>query len=102
MAITNISDEYLGKVRFAVRRNQSEKIDSELKDIIEQCRLDMILKGVPEKVAVDEKNKAVLGCQRAFARWQFGINGDEAVRNRDDYRIMLDELRKNCISEEET
>lgn len=101
MAIMKISDEYLEKVRFAVRRNQNEKIDSELKDIIEQCRLDMIQKGVPENIAVDEANKSVLGCQRAFARWQFGINGDEAVRNREDYRLMLDELRKNCVSEEE-
>lgn len=95
MNTTKISDEYLEKVRFAVRRNSSEKVDRELMDIIVQCREDMIQKGVSEKIAIDEENRMVLGCQRAFARWQFGISGDDALRNRDDYRLMLDELRKN-------
>ncbi len=98
--MANISEEYLGKVRFAVRRNSSKQVDSELKDIIEQCREDLIRIGVPEKVANNEENKLVLGCQRAFARWQFGINGDDAERNREDYRLMADELRKNIAKEE--
>lgn len=95
--MATISDEYLGKVRFAVRRNSNAKIDEELKDIIEQCRMDLISKGVAEDVANNETDKRVLGCQRAFARWQFGINGDDAVRNREDYYLLADELRKNPI-----
>ena len=98
--MANISEEYLKKVRFAVRRNASEQVDSELKDIIEQCREDLIRVGVPKEVANNEENKLVLGCQRAFARWQFGINGDDAERNREDYRLMADELRKNIVKEE--
>ena len=100
--MTIISDEYLKKIRFAVRRNANSQIDEELKDIIEQCRDDMIAKGVVEDVAMDESDRRVLGCQRAFARWQFGINGDDAERNREDYRLMVDELRKNTKTEEET
>lgn len=98
--MATISDEYLAKIRFAVRRNSNATVDNELKDIIEQCRMDMIQKGVEKNVAEDESNKLVLGCQRAFARWQFGINGDDALKNREDYRLMLDELRKNQFEEE--
>ena len=90
-----VSNEYLAKVRFAIRRNSSEEVNSELTDIIEQCRADLIRMGVKQETAEDEDNKLVLGCQRAFARWQFGIGGDDAVRNRDDYRVMADELRKS-------
>lgn len=90
-----ISQNYLAKVRFAVRRSQNERVDEELIDIIEQCRADLIQIGVPKEVAEDEENKLVLGCQRAFARWQFGIGGDDAERNREDYIIMADQLRKN-------
>lgn len=89
-----VTQEYLDKVRFAIRRNQNSRVDEELTDIIEQCRADMIRVGVPEEVAEDEKDKLVLGCQRAFARWQFGIGGDDAVRNHDDYEVMVDGLRK--------
>ncbi len=90
-----VSGKYLEKVRFAVRRNSNARVDGELTDIIEQCRADLIRIGVSPKVAEDEKDLLVLGCQRAFARWQFGIGGDDAERNREDYRIMADELRKN-------
>lgn len=92
-----ISEEYLKKVRFAIRRNANDKVDEELRDIIEECQEDMISKGVSVKVATDESNKRVLGCQRAFARWRFGINGDDVLRNREDYWLLVDELRKNQI-----
>lgn len=94
-----VSDEYLSKVRFAIRRNSSDEVNQELTDIIEQCRADLIRMGVKKDTANDESNKLVLGCQRAFARWQFGIGGDDAERNRDDYRVMADELRKSQESD---
>ena len=89
-----VSSEYLDKVRYGVRRNASTAVNSELTDIIEQCRADLIRMGVATETAEDESNPLVLGCQRAFARWQFGINGDEAERNREDYFRMANELRK--------
>ena len=95
MANNSISDDYLAKIRFSVRRNQSDKTDSELKDIIEECRADMIRVGVSEEVAISEENALVLGCQRAFARWKFGISGDDAARNREDYLYAVDNLRKS-------
>ena len=89
-----ITDEYLNKIRFAIRRNSNPMVDEELKDIIEQCQADMVRVGVPKEVAIDENDKLVLGCQRAFARWQFGIDGDDAIRNKEDYECMVDGLRK--------
>ena len=90
-----VSEKYLDKVRFGVRRNSNTKVNEELTDIIEQCRADLIRMGVSPAVAEDEEDYLVLGCQRAFARWQFGIGGDDADLNREDYRIMADELRKS-------
>lgn len=92
-----VSNVYLDKVRFAIRRSSNQQVDAELTDIIEQCRADLIRMGVSSSIANDEGNKLVLGCQRAFARWQFGINGDDAQRNREDYRLMADELRKTVF-----
>ena len=89
-----ITEKYLGKIRFAIRRNANPMVDEELTDIIEQCQADMVRVGVPKAVALDESDKLVLGCQRAFARWQFGIDGDDAIRNKEDYECMLDALRK--------
>lgn len=96
-----VSETYLEKVRFAVRRNSSKQINEELTDIVEQCRADLIRMGVAKSVAEDEENTLVLGCQRAFARWQFGINGDDAERNREDYKLMANDLRKSVLPEEE-
>lgn len=96
-----VSEEYLAKVRFAVRRNSSKQINEELNDIVEQCREDLIRMGVAKSVAESEENKLVLGCQRAYARWQFGINGDDVKRNREDYQSMANDLRKSVLPEEE-
>ncbi|MBQ9643477.1 MAG: hypothetical protein IJV26_05490 [Lachnospiraceae bacterium] len=93
--MTEVSNDYLAKIRIAVRRSANEKTDAELKDIILQCRADLIRMGVKSTIANSEDNALVLGCQRAFARWQFGINGDEAERNREDYRTMANDLRKS-------
>ena len=96
-----VSKEYLEKVRFAIRRNANGEVDRELTDIIEQCREDLIRVGVEKDIACDENNKSVLGSQRAFARWQFGILGDDQERNRQDYPLMADELRKSVTEEKE-
>ena len=93
--MSTVSSEYLGKIRFAVRRVSGTQVDAELTDIILQCRADLIRMGVQETTAEDENNELVLGCCRCFARWQFGINGDDAERNRDDYMVLADNLRKS-------
>lgn len=95
-----VSKQYLDKVRRAVRRTANAEIDEEITDIIEECRRDLICVGVvPEKV-LEETDPLVLGAVRCFARWKFGLDGNEALLNREDYFILRDDLRKRveyCI-----
>ena len=92
-----VSNEYLAKIRFAVRRSAGSKdVDAELTDIIEQARADMIRKGVPEKIANDESDVMVLGAVRSFARWRFGIGGDDADASHAAYDLDTEQLRKTA------
>jgi hypothetical protein len=84
-----VSDDYLSKIRRAIRRTSSE-LDIELVDVIEECRLDLISLGVSKEKAEDESDSLILGAVRSFARWKFGV--DDA--SREDYMLMRDELRK--------
>lgn len=90
-----VSPEYLNKIRFAVRRNENTLMDAELTDVIEQCRADLIRMGVSSDIAENENNMLVLGCVRAFARWQVGGGGSEPEKSREDYRLMANDLRNS-------
>jgi hypothetical protein len=89
-----VSTDYLGKIRRAVRRNQSIDVDAELTDLIEECRLDLVSVGVSEIKAYDETDGLILGAVRCFARWKFGLSNDDMDANRNDYTQMRDELRR--------
>lgn len=93
-----VSEKYLAKIRFAVRRSDGSKaVDAELTDIIEQAREDMIRKGVPAETANSEDSPMVLGAVRSFARWRFGIGGDDADRNQAAYELDVEQLRKTAL-----
>ena len=87
-----VSADYLAKIRRGVRINTDTDFDAELKDIIEECRLDLQSVGVTSAKATDETDSLILGAVRSFARWKFGLDTDE--KNRDDYMIQRDELRR--------
>ncbi len=90
-----ITEEYLGKLRFAVRRSAGNpQVDTELTDLAEAARADMAGRGVRAEIAADESDPQVLGAIRCYVRWQFGIGGDDADRNRDSYELMVEQLRK--------
>ena len=89
-----VSSGYLAKVRRAVRRNASTDVDAELTDIIEECRKDLERLGVLEAKTNDETDSLILGAVRCFARWKFGLSNEDADKNRDDYYVMRDELRR--------
>lgn len=93
--MSTVSAAYLDKVRFGVRRTSGTMVDAELTDIVQQCRADLIRMGVEQSVAEDETDVLVLGCVRCFARWQFGINGDNSDRNHADYLELADNLRRS-------
>lgn len=91
----SVSENYLNKIRFAVRTVSTDaNVVQEITDIIEECRADMINKGVDEAIANDESNYSTLGCVRSFARSRFGIDAADIATNMADYRLQVDELRK--------
>ena len=96
-----VSAEYLTKIRRAVRRNTSTDVDAELTDIIEECRLDLQQLGVLKTKAEDETDSLILGAVRSFARWKFGLSNEDAERNREDYMLQRDELRRKASYTEE-
>lgn len=90
-----VGTEYLEKIKFAVRTVSTDaKVIGEITDIIEECRADMINKGVSKSKAEDESDFSVLGCVRSFARARFGIDANDIRVNMEDYRLQVDELRK--------
>ena len=97
-----VSAEYLEKIKFAVRTVSTDNnVIAEIEDIIEECRADMVNKGVDEDIAKDEFNYSVLGCVRSFARSRFGIDANDIQLNMQDYRLQVDELRK-AVGNEDT
>ena len=89
-----VTAAYLTKIRRAVRRNTSTDVDAELTDIIEECRLDLQQLGVLKTKAEDETDSLILGAVRSFARWKFGLSNEDADKNREDYMLQRDELRR--------
>jgi hypothetical protein len=97
----SVSEAYLKKIKFAVRTvSTDENVIQEITDIIEECRADMINKGVSADVARDETNYSVLGCVRSFARARFSVDANDISVNMADYRLQVDELRKAVVSDE--
>lgn len=90
-----VTPDYLTKVRRGVRRSPNIETDEELRDIIEECRLDLIRLGVAEDKANDESDSLILGAVRSFARWKFGLSNEDADKNREDYMLQRDELRRS-------
>ncbi len=97
----SVSRVYLEKIKFAVRTVSTDgNVEQEIMDVIEECRADMINKGVDNEMAYDESNYSVLGCIRSFARARFGIDANDIKTNMADYRLQVDELRKVARDED--
>ena len=91
-----VSEEYLAKLRRAVRRGVNSEVDAELMDIIEECRWDLVTLGVLMEKVYDEEDPLILGAVRCFVRWKFGISNEDAAANREDYMQLRDEIRKKA------
>ncbi len=87
-----VSEEYLAKLRRAVRRNANTEVDAELTDLIQECRRDLSSLGVTR--AEDEADPLILGAVRCFVRWKFGLANEDAAASREDYMQLRDEIRK--------
>lgn len=89
-----VTENYLAKVRRGVRIQSDIDWNAELTDIVEECRLDLISLGVTSEKANDEADSLILGAVRSFARWKFGLDTD--LKNREDYMLQRDELRRRA------
>lgn len=89
-----VSDEYLSKLRRSIRRNPSDEVDAELRDLIDECRADLVSLGVSKEKVENEEDPLVLGTIRCLVRWKFGLSNEDAAGNREDYLVLRDELRR--------
>lgn len=95
-----VSAEYLDKIGFATVRREpgdtsDEAMDNLIVDYIEQARANMIDKGADAELVQDETNANVRGCIQSFVRWKMAYTSKDSVPNLEEYRLQLDELRKN-------
>ena len=91
-----VGASYLTKVRYSVRHNSGNAtLDTELTDIIEECRLDLQKVGVISSKTTDETDYLILGAVRCYVRWKFGLSNDDSEANREDYYMLRDELRRS-------
>ena len=86
-----VTQSYLAKLRRAVRRRPDIDTDAELTDIINECRLDLARVGIVK--AEDETDSLILGAVRCYVRWKFGLNSEDAERNREGYEQLKSDLQ---------
>jgi hypothetical protein len=90
-----VTQSYLAKLRRAVRRRPDIDTDAELTDIINECRLDLARVGIVK--AEDETDSLILGAVRCYVRWKFGLNSEDAERNRLGYEQLKDDMRNSVL-----
>jgi len=90
-----VDKNYLAKIKRAVRVvSTASEIETELTDLIEECRADLVQLGVLSTKANDETDVLVLGAVRSFVRWKFAQDEKEALWNMQDYLTQRDEMRR--------
>lgn len=92
-----ISEEYLDSMIRAIRRNKTEAIIEEVKDLIQEARADLIGVGILEVKVIDERDPLIKGAIRCFVKWKFGISKQENVEGyRRDYIDLKENIRRNA------
>lgn len=97
-----IGQTYLASVRLYMRLT-AKTFDSELTDLINAARADMVLGGVLEDRASDENDPLVLRAVAAYVKAEFGLDNADSEKYRAAYndlktRLMLADA---YITEEE-
>ena len=83
-----VSSEYVATIRLRLR-NSSNALDSEITDIINAARADLVLGGVREDKANDESDPLILRAVQTYVKAEFGLDNPDA----DKYRAAYKELR---------
>ena len=87
-----IGQSYLDKVRLYVRLT-TQTFDSELSDLINAARADMVLGGVLEARAADESDPLVLRAVATYVKAEFGLDNADSEK----YRAAYNELKTRLM-----
>lgn len=87
-----IGQDYLTSVRLYVRLSATT-FDSELTDLINAARADMVLGGVLEARAEDESDPLVLRAVATYVKAEFGLDNADSEK----YRAAYNELKTRLM-----
>ena len=80
-----VSSEYVATIRLRLR-NSSNALDSEITDIINAARADLVLGGVLESKAADETDPLILQAISTYVKAEFGLDNDDSEKYRASYK----------------
>lgn len=80
-----IGNSYLTSVRQYMRLTTTAH-DSEIKDLINAARADLVLGGVLESKAEDETDPLILRAIGTYVKAEFGLDNDDAEKYRASYK----------------
>ena len=86
-----IGDSYLESVRKYMRLTNTAH-DSEIKDLINAARADLVLGGVIEEKANDESDPLILRAVATFVKAEFGLDNDDSEKYRAAYKEQRNAL----------
>ena len=80
-----IGNSYLSSVRQYMRLT-TKAHDSEIKDLINAARADLVFGGVLEVKALDEKDPLILRAVATYVKAEFGLDNEDAEKYRASYK----------------
>lgn len=80
-----IGDSYLTSVRQYMRLT-TKAHDSEIKDLINAARADLVLGGVDRSKAEDEADPLILRAVATYVKAEFGLDNPDAEKYRASYK----------------
>lgn len=80
-----IGNSYLASVRQYMRLT-TKAHDSEIKDLIKAARADLVLGGVIEAKANDEKDPLILRAVATYVKAEFGLDNEDSEKYRASYK----------------
>ena len=97
-----IGDSYLTSIRQYVRVSSTAH-DSELTDLINAARADLVLGGVLEVKAQDETDPLILRAIATYVKAEFGLDNEDSEKYRASYKELRNalSLADDYIAQEE-
>ena len=87
-----VSSEYVATIRLRLR-NSSNALDSEITDLINAARADLVLGGVLESKAADETDPLILQAISTYVKAEFGLDNADAEKYRNSYEMLKRHLQ---------